>query len=364
MRRATSRRSCSRARRSASSRSRSLSASATSASSRSRSPASSCRSRSTSASSRRRSRCSLPRRASARSSQAAGRPSRRARASASLPPGGPGIRRKVGRPVRGSNSMAAQAAPSISSAAAASSVRWVVITAMLPRSSRPSTSAIDKAAPSAGSVPEPSSSSSTRLSGAAASQASRSRSSRPLKVERSASRSWSSPTVATRAPSQGTRLPAAAGIGSPHWAARASRPMVLSATVLPPAFGPVITRTRRAAASSTSSGTIAPRWPGCPRAADRSSARRGSSSGWRAATSDSRWRGAISARRPSQRAANRTAACSWSSRPRKRPCASSAGSAARASASSSARMRRRSASSSSPVCCRVLLVSTTCRGSK
>ena len=74
-------------------------------------------------------------------------------------PGGPGTSRKVGRPVAGSNSIAAQEAPASSSAAAASCARWVVITPRLPFSSSPSSSASASAAPSSGSVPEPSSSS-------------------------------------------------------------------------------------------------------------------------------------------------------------------------------------------------------------
>src|SRR6185436_18148897 len=111
-------------------------------------------------------------------------------------------------------------------AAAASWVRCVVITARLSFATRPSRRAIDSAAPSSGSVPEPSSSSRTSASGPAASQASLSRRSRPLKVERSARRSCSSPTVATRERRNGTRLPGAAGTGSPHWAISARRPTV------------------------------------------------------------------------------------------------------------------------------------------
>ena len=46
-----------------------------------------------------------------------------------------------------------------------------------------------------------------------------------------------------------------AGICSPAWVMSASRPTVLSATVFPPAFGPVITRTGAAAVNGTSIGT-------------------------------------------------------------------------------------------------------------
>ena len=127
----------------------------------------------------------------------------------------------------GSNSMAAQVAPGSSRAAAASWVRWVVITPRLPVSSSPSRSATARAAPSSGSVPEPSSSRRTRLSGPAASQASLRRSSRPLNVERSASRSCSSPTVATRRARNGTRLPGRGGDRQAALGGQGEKPLVL-----------------------------------------------------------------------------------------------------------------------------------------
>ena len=42
----------------------------------------------------------------------------------------------------------------------------------------------------------------------------------------------------------GSRAPSAAGTRSPAWCMSASRPSVLSETVLPPVFGPVMIRAR------------------------------------------------------------------------------------------------------------------------
>ena len=62
-------------------------------------------------------------------------------------------------------------------------------------------------------------------------------------VLRLASIDCSSPMSAKSERNTGSRDPSAAGIRSPACAISASSPAVLSATVLPPVFGPVISRT-------------------------------------------------------------------------------------------------------------------------
>ena len=65
----------------------------------------------------------------------------------------------------------------------------------------------------------------------------------PENVLRLASIDCSSPMSAKSDWNTGTREPSAAGMRSPAWAISASSPAVLSATVLPPVFGPVTSST-------------------------------------------------------------------------------------------------------------------------
>jgi hypothetical protein len=65
---------------------------------------------------------------------------------------------------------------------------------------------------------------------------------RAEKVLRLASIDWSSPMSANTDRNTGSRDPSAAGILRPACAISESSPAVLSATVLPPVFGPVISR--------------------------------------------------------------------------------------------------------------------------
>ena len=87
------------------------------------------------------------------------------------------------------------------------------------------------------------------------------------KVERLSAIDWSSPMSASTRSKTGSRA-RAAGTRRPHWCSIASRPSVLSATVLPPVLGPDTT-SARTPSSGRSIGT----------------AEAGSSSGWRAARS-------------------------------------------------------------------------------
>ncbi len=61
------------------------------------------------------------------------------------------------------------------------------------------------------------------------------------KVERLCSMLCSSPISAKMFSNTDTFEPSAAGMARPDWAIRVSRPVVLSETVLPPVFGPVMT---------------------------------------------------------------------------------------------------------------------------
>ena len=114
---------------------------------------------------------------------------------------------------------------------------------MAPRVRKRSTMATPSAPPSIGSVPDPTSSSSTSAG------VCRSRSIDTMllmcaeNVLRLASIDCSSPMSAKTDRNTGTREPSAAGIRRPACAIIARRPAVLSATVLPPVFGPVMSST-------------------------------------------------------------------------------------------------------------------------
>ncbi|OPZ64523.1 MAG: hypothetical protein BWY85_01118 [Firmicutes bacterium ADurb.Bin506] len=97
------------------------------------------------------------------------------------------------------------------------------------------------AAPSCGSVPAPSSSRSTRESESASRRVSMIWVRCDENVDRLCSMLCSSPMSANTLPNTAISVPGSAGTCSPAWAISVSRPTVLSVTVLPPVFGPVMT---------------------------------------------------------------------------------------------------------------------------
>ena len=107
-----------------------------------------------------------------------------------------------------------------------------------------SSSAWASAEPSVGSVPAPSSSSSTRQPGPASSTMRTIERMWPEKVDSDWAIDCSSPMSAKTSRKIGSRDPGAAGTCRPDWCISASRPSVRSATVLPPVFGPVMTSAR------------------------------------------------------------------------------------------------------------------------
>ena len=115
--------------------------------------------------------------------------------------------------------------------------------------------AMASAAPSAGSVPAPSSSNSS------SDRSSHSLSMRTVfvmcaeNVDSDCSMLCSSPMSAMISWNTGMVLPSAHGMCRPHCVMAASRPMVLSVTVLPPVFGPVMTSVSNSPPSETSIGT-------------------------------------------------------------------------------------------------------------
>ena len=130
----------------------------------------------------------------------------------------------------------------------------MVTTTVAPRSAISSSTAWASAAPSSGAVPTATSSSSTSTPGFALAVNSRRWSTCAEKVERLCSRLWSSPTSVSTAPKSGSCDPSWAGMWRPARAISESSPQILSATVLPPAFGPETTRVWPKP-SSTSFGT-------------------------------------------------------------------------------------------------------------
>ena len=226
--------------------------------------------------------------------------------------------------------------------------------------------AMPSAPPSTGSVPEPTSSSST----SAGSTRLRSMAAMLVtcqeKVLRLAAIDCSSPMSANTDWNTGRREPSATGMCSPAWAIKASSPAVLIATVLPPVFGPVITRTDVGGISLTSTGTGP-----SSRAVWRSPSARGTrastagiNSGCRAASSSTWPSSRSSGAMPSHRRANRALACTTSS--------SAATSSVRCRSSArdrnlsvrSRRMRWTSSASCSSRATTSLLISTVLRGSR
>ena len=168
--------------------------------------------------------------------------------------------------------------------------------------------ACPSAAPSVGSVPEPSSSRSTRLIGVAVEMASETRRRCDRNVLTSSIRDCSSPMSQTTWSNQGMLVPSAAGTGSPAIARSATSPAVLMATVFPPMLGPVTRRSGFSASSSRSSGTgscgISPR------------AWRSTRIGWRAPRSRSERSPVSRGRDPRTACVQDATACAASSRAR------------------------------------------------
>ena len=134
--------------------------------------------------------------------------------------------------------------------------------------------AVASAPPSFGSVPPPASSSSTSAGSASALSIATTFAMCAENVLRLSAIDCSSPMSANTLWKTGTCEPSAAGMSSPACAMIGSSPAVLSATVLPPVFGPVITSTCAGGTSTTSTGVT--------------SVPRSMSSGCRAARSSSR----------------------------------------------------------------------------
>ncbi len=119
-----------------------------------------------------------------------------------------------------------------------------------------SSSATARAAPSSGAVPVPISSTSTSDCGVAASSMLFKFSMCAENVDKSAAIDCSSPmSTSTRSNSGNTARCAATGM--PDCAASAAIPVVFSATVFPPVFGPLITSTRSSPPRKSDMGTMA-----------------------------------------------------------------------------------------------------------
>ena len=163
--------------------------------------------------------------------------------------------RYVGANWTASNWSDAFTTPSTSVASSLSCPRCVV--AMFVAARRVSVSRIEppSAAPSEGSVPEPSSSMSTSESGVAERKISPRFLRWALNVERLASMLCSSPTSAKTSSNTGRRLVAPTGTGTPDCANALSRPIAFSRTVLPPVFGPETSNVRSCSKSVRSNGT-------------------------------------------------------------------------------------------------------------
>ena len=215
-----------------------------------------------------------------------------------------------------------------------------------------SSSATASAAPSSGAVPVPISSTSTSEFGVAASSIVFKFNMCAENVDKSAAMDCSSPmSTSTRSKSGNTALCAATGI--PDCAASAAIPVVFSATVFPPVFGPLITSTRSSPPRVTVIGTTA-------RFSLRSLS---SSTGWRAPSSRSSFVVENSGIAASNSRANRARANTLSSSAIV-PAAASSGPRIICSFSvSSRRIRTISAASSSASCTSWLLASTVSNGS-
>ena len=141
-----------------------------------------------------------------------------------------------------------------------------------------SRSACARAEPSVGSVPAPSSSSRTRVSGPACSTIRMMDRRWPEKVDSDWAMDCSSPMSAKTSRKTGSEEPDAAGTWSPAWCISDSRPRVRRATVLPPVLGPVMTSAVYPSPRRRSIGTTRPVRPGW-RAERRTTSVRSASAG-------------------------------------------------------------------------------------
>ena len=177
----------------------------------------------------------------ARLTKGAERPSPRAMTKALLLPGIPSTTLNVGERVSTSNSIEAVFTVGWRMAKYLSGVRWVEAATSASLDNRSSRIASPSAAPSCGSVPAPSSSSSINES---ASASLRIETMFPMweeNVERFCSIDCSSPmslrTFAAIASSESGE----AGMGMTDWVISVNSPIVFKVTVFPPVLGPVIT---------------------------------------------------------------------------------------------------------------------------
>ncbi len=221
------------------------------------------------------------------------------------------------------------------------------------------------APPSTGSVPAPSSSSSTSAGISSVRSIAAMLVTCHENVLRLASIDCSSPMSAKIVRKTGSAEPASAGMCRPHCAISARSAAVLSATVLPPVFGPVMTSTRVGGISLTSTATgsrsRATRVPPSSRVRETTA---GISSGWRAP---------VSSRRPSvdspgalarQAAARRALAWTTSSAVAASMVCASSSPRSRKALVNAVRIRKTSAFSSSFSAISSLLISTVASGSR
>ena len=195
------------------------------------------------------------RRSSARATTFAGRLSRRAMLMPYDLPGIPLIRRYVGASCTASNCSDAFTTPGTWVASSLSWPRCVDASVVVPRAVRVSRIAQPSAAPSCGSVPDPSSSMRASESLVARRRISERFLRCALKVERLASMDCSSPMSASTSSNTGIVLSAPTGAGMPACDIIDTRPSALSNTVLPPVFGPETSSVRSSGWRARSKGT-------------------------------------------------------------------------------------------------------------
>jgi hypothetical protein len=169
----------------------------------------------------------------------------------------PLVNRKVGVSVAASNWSEAFTIPRSRSASSFSDPRCVVARTVQPRAARAHSTLPARAAPSAGSVPVPSSSRSTSDAPSAPSSTSLRAATCALNVERLSWMLCRSPMSAYSAANTGSRVPGPTGGITPLCASATISPTALSRTVLPPALGPDTRTVRSSGSSSRSKGTAA-----------------------------------------------------------------------------------------------------------
>ena len=157
-------------------------------------------------------------------------------------------------------------------------VKWVATATVAPVPMRYSRIARPNAAPSWGSVPAPSSSRITRVSGSASRRISTMFTMCEEKVESDCSIDCSSPISDRTFLKTLRRVRGDAGMGIPAWARSVKSPMVFRVTVFPPVLGPVITTTRWGSPMEMVMGTARSPKSGC-RTSRSSSGPRSLSSG-------------------------------------------------------------------------------------